>query len=163
MNPIKFIIRAGKHYSRNFLRLRITFRSKIEFKYSISAAARYDYNKVVNGWSKIIGLSDWWPHLNSCRLAFINNGYGLQVGFYSYCKGVRKMSPVTGIVPGVVYSIKIERKRKEYIISHTTAEGVTSTSFLPMPDRYLPWQFILHPYVGGRFTLDKDLTILIYK
>lgn len=163
MKPIKFIIKAGKHYSRNFLRLRFTFKSRIEFKYSISQAALYDYNKVINGWSKIIGLSDWWPHYNSCRLAFINNGYGLQAGIYSYSNGKRTMRGITGILPGRIYTIKIVRTKTQYIISHTTEEGVTSTSFLDMPRRFLPWQFILHPYVGGRFTLDKDLTVTLYR
>ena len=73
------------------------------------------------------------------------------------------MRGITGILPGRIYTIKRVRTKTKYIISHTTEEGVTSTSFLDMPRRCLPWQFILHPYVGGRFTLDKDLTVTLYR
>ena len=163
MKIIKYVIKSGKHYSRKFLNFIITFKNKIDVKYSISSASLYNYEKIENGWSKIIGLSDYInPHKNSCRIAFIHDKYGLKVGSYVYSNGVRQMNTITTISPGKLYNIKIERTKEGYILSHSN-EDITSTTFIKSPRKILPFQFILHPYVGGKFTLDRDLLVKIYK
>lgn len=158
---INFIIKKGKHYAGNFFRMRITFSSSISISYSLSRTAVYDYSKVINGWSKIIGLTDLMVHRNSCRLVFINTSKGLFAGCSIYQAGVRSIKTITDIQPETEYHVLIERSRRHYIITHTRSDKTQSTSRFFVSRRKLPFQFILHPYVGGRFTLDNDITIKI--
>jgi len=158
---INFIIKSGRHYAGMFFRMRVSFRSRISVSYSLSPTAAYDYTKVINGWSKIIGLTDLFVHRNSCRLVFIHNNKGLYVGYSIYQAGVRTIRSIAEIQPETECHVLIERTSRHYVITHTRPDKSQSTSRFFVSRRILPFQFILHPYVGGRFTLDNDITIKI--
>jgi len=162
LKTINFKIKAGRHYANNMLRFRLLFSKRLKVTWSISHFAYYDYLKVVNGYSKIIGISDFHPHGTSCRLAFMNSSTGLNVAIYSYYKGVRTMKPITTILPGVRYELEISRSKGLYTLTHID-NGIEYTEIAQATNLRLPFRFVLHPYVGGRFSLDHDLSIKITK
>ena len=159
--PKTFTINAGRRFP-GFSRFRIIFRNEVSFVYRVSQAAMYNYNLVVNDWHRIVGLSASSPLSSSCQLAFINNGYGLQCGFICWDNGRRSVQPVTRIVPGKAYHIRISRSNGGYTIIHTTEEGIVSRHTAPAK-RARPWQFLLLPRLGGNFTLDNDLVVTLIK
>lgn len=156
-----FTIKKGRRKPGIF-GFRIIFRKEISFVYKVSRAAMYDYNMVVNDWHRIVGMSALSPFSSSCQLAFIHNGYGLQCGFICWYNGVRTVKPVTQIIPGKVYHIRIARDQRQYIIIHSTEEGI-STSHLAPANRLRWWQLMLLPRLGGCFTLDHDLVVTLIK
>jgi hypothetical protein len=161
MKKINFLIKAGKHYANNFFRHRLIFSRSIEFEFKLSYSAYYDYKNVINGWSKVLGLSEGNHHRNSMRLAFINNSAGLQAGAYCYSKGKRQMITLPKIATGLWYKVKITRDYSCWIIEFTDHYSqLTEIHTVTAPERKrIPFLFVLHPYVGGRFTLNQDLKI----
>lgn len=162
---IKFLIKAGRHYANNFFRFRIIFSRTLEINWKINTAAFYEYRNLVNGWSKVMGLSEGNLKKNSIRLAWMHDSNGLQAGAYCYIDGQRHMVPLCRINPGIWYKLKITRDKTCWIIELT--EGYTNTSELhtfhaPLR-RWVPFLFVLHPYAGGRFTLKNDIKIEIVK
>lgn len=165
-NKITFTIKAGKHYAGNFFRFRIAWGNQLRVKFKVSHSAYYNYHEVINGWSKIIGLCEYTPHSNSARLAFINSTAGLQLAAYGYYQGKRRTVKVlTTFLPGTWYDLAIIRHKDKWEIDVSyTGSDLHDVDYLPAPRRrWLPFQFILHPYIGGRFTLDRDVVVEVIR
>lgn len=162
---ISFLIKAGRNYANNFFRYRIIFSRNIMFGWKINEAAYYDYNKVINGWSKIIGLTDCIVHRSSMRLAWINTKDGLQAGCHHYYNGVMRSQSMASIVPGVTYHTSITRNRDSWTIEiyDSMFDLIVRKEYAAGRRRWVPFLFVLHPYVGGRFTLQNDLKIDVCK
>jgi len=168
-----FTIKAGKHYARKFLGMRILFSNEIKFRFRISSTAMYDPSQVVNGWSKVFGISEILGHRNSCRLV-----YGcftkdvLTVGMYCYKNGVSPQEDPTlkqtlgDILPDYWYTCCIQHYQtpyESYYYIMLYGNGVNRSFDMPARRYKLPFRFLLHPYIGGRYTLDQDCTIDIEK
>lgn len=161
---ITFIIESGRHYARNFMRFRLILGRTMRIRFSVNHAAYYNYHQVINGWSKIIGLTDLHPHWNSLRLAFIHSSSGLLLGSYAYHNGKREVKPITSFIPGTTYDLTITRYKHAWTLKLETY-GMFSMIYemaVPAPARrWVPFLFVLHPYVGGRFTLERDLVVKV--
>lgn len=161
---ITFIIESGRHYARNFMRFRLIFGRTMRIRFSVNHAAFYNYHQVINGWSKIIGLTDLHPHWNSLRLAFIHSSSGLLLGSYAYHNGKREVKPITSFMPGTTYDLIITRLNNEWQLNLETSGNyeLNHQVMIPAPHRcWVPFLFVLHPYVGGRFTLERDLVVKV--
>jgi hypothetical protein len=164
---MRFTIKAGRHYANNLLRMRVMWGNKLEFRFRLSPSVLYNSTAVVNGWSKILGIAEPFGHTNSCRAVFIVRNHRMFVGMYCYVKGVSPQEDQTlkeelgEIVPGYYYKIRIEREKKIFHMTLYDALTITQSVSWSMPAArwWLPIRFILHPYIGGRFTLDNDCYI----
>lgn len=156
-----FTIKAGRRNTGLFS-FRIIFRKEVSFYFKVSKAALYNYNMVINDWNRIIGLSVFSPLRSSCQLAFINNGYGLQCGFICWYNGLRTVNPVTHIIPGKTYHIKITCANRQYTITLTTEDGVDYKHVAPAKHTF-PLQKMLLPRLGGCFSIDQNLVITLIK
>jgi len=169
---MKFTIKAGRHYARKFLGMRLLFSNCIEFKFRISKSALYDPDQVVNGWSKVFGIAEPWGHRNSCRLVFgCFNKDVLSVGMYCYVNGVSpqenaKLKQSLGeILPDTWYRCKIANYKSKtgesYYYLYLWDNGIFRSYDIPARTYRFPVRFLLHPYIGGRFTLQQDCCIEI--
>ncbi len=132
----------------------------------------YDPAGVVNGWSKIFGIAEPWGHRNSCRLVFGCFAKDtLTIGMYCYVGGVSPQEnadlkkPLCDIRPDTWYNgqiahyiRKIDGKMKHYYYIAVWGNGIAQSHMIPCR-RYMGLRFLLHPYIGGRFTLDQDAVI----
>lgn len=170
---MKFTIKAGKHYARNFLAKRLLFKKGINFSFRISRSAMYDPATVVNGWSKVFGIAEPLGHLNSCRLV-----YGcftkdvLTVGMYCYVSGVSPQEKGTlkqtlgEIQPDTWYNCQIahfNRGEDHYYYIAIWGNRILRSFDMPCKPNKFGIRFLLHPYIGGRFTLINDCMIEIEK
>lgn len=153
--------------------MRLLFSNAIRFRFRISGSAMYDPAQVVNGWSKVFGISEILGHRNSCRLVFgCFKKDVLTVGMYCYVNGVSPQQNTAlkqslgDILPDTWYNCCIRHFQNEnesyyYILLH--GNGITRSFDMPARRYRLPFCFLLHPYIGGRFTLSQDCTIDIEK
>jgi len=170
---MKFKIKAGKHYSRNFLGMRLLFGKGINFSFRISRSAMYDPAAVVNGWSKVFGIAEPLGHTNSCRLV-----YGcftkdvLTVGMYCYVRGKSPQENTAlkqtlgDIQPDIWYNCQIAhftRNKDHFYYVAIWGNGIMRSFDMPCKPYRLGLRFLLHPYIGGRYTLEQDALIEIDK
>jgi len=170
---MKFTIKSGKHYARKLLSMRILFSNEIKFRFRISRSAMYNPAQVVNGWSKVFGIAEPLGHRNSCRLVFgCFTKDVLTAGMYCYVNGVSPQQDTTlkqslgNILPDVWYTCCIhhfQNKFESYYYLKLYGNGIDRSFDMPARWYKLPFRFLLHPYIGGRFTLDQDCTIDIEK
>lgn len=171
---MKFTIKAGRHYASRTLRMRILWGRKITFRFRIAASCLYNPNTVINGWSKVFGVAEPLGHINSCRLVFICDQDGFRVGMYVYRNGVSPQEePSLKKDLGRInayrwYRCTIEKCQGYkggwyYSMKVISDDGQSNSNFAHMPAGAwnIPLRFLLHPYIGGRFTLDKDCEIEI--
>jgi len=164
---MKFTIKAGRHYANKILAMRIMWGNDLRFRFKISRTAMYDPATVINGWSKVFGISEPLGHRNSCRLVFMVTALGMQIGMYCYLNGVspqenENLKKSFGFIePDLWYICSIERSKSYYKMSVVGNLFWSLPLAMPACRWILPFRFLLHPYIGGRFTLGNDCTIEI--
>lgn len=157
-----FTVKSGHHYSSYVFPLQIFTESpKINFMYRIDDGVYAANNK--DGISKIYGFSEGDHHHNSsARLGFIVKDNVITVKAYCYADGVspqqnETQKPTIGTIePNRWYSCKISRIDGYYVFNH---EGMKEVKVNAGKSHI--WGYLLMPYIGGRFTLDKDIKIEI--
>lgn len=151
-------IKKGRRRPRfSLFDLRIT--NRISFTFSLSSAARYDNAKVLNAWHRIIGLSTIRKRHSSIEVAFISNGYGLQAAFILWRDGKRTVCAAGPIQANTPYGVDItyNPESANYCISLACFSDVKNYYF-PANNHWLT-HLVTYPRLGGKFTLDDDLTI----
>ncbi|MCK9429822.1 MAG: hypothetical protein M0R17_07440 [Candidatus Omnitrophica bacterium] len=134
----------------------------VEFDYMIDDNILAANNK--NGISKIYGFSEGHHQQNSsARLGFIVIDSIISLYTYCYVNGVSPQQNPAGqrkyigtIVPDVWYHCRIYRSNGYYIFVqdyNTTVSVLAGTAY--------DWGYILHPYIGGNFTLNKNVIFYI--
>ena len=162
---MEFTIKAGRHYANKMLRMRVMWGNTLSFKLKISASAQYDPSGLLNGYSKVFGMAEPFGHCNSCRLVFVSTGDQVKFGVYVYRKGVSPQEDTTLkkdlciMIPKQEYTCKIVRYIDHYNTWIMVNNYVVGNASMPAGRWPFPFRFLLHPYIGGRFTLDKDVTI----
>lgn len=157
-----FTVKAGNHYSTWVYPPNIYFGGKqLRFRYRIDDGWFAANNK--DGISKIYGFSEGHHHWNSsARLGFIVRDNVIMVKAYCYADGVspqqdEALKPtIRTIEPNRWYSCSISREDGFYVFRHEGAQEVKVNAGKPHS-----WGYMLFPYIGGRFTLDKDIKIEI--
>lgn len=165
-----FRIKAGRHAANNRLRWRILRGNVLRFRFRFLEGYDYEPSQVLNGWSKLFGIGSPLIHRNSCRIVWRNTEKGLRAGIYIYNKGVspqentRFKQDIGEIVPGAWYEVNIIRGEKRWDVWFSRegglwqSIGVSASFWWPFK-----WHYVSHPWVGGRFTIDKDVIIEIEK
>ena len=173
---MNFTIKAGKHYSNRMLRMRVLWGRKITFRFKIDQSCIYNPNSVINGWSKVFGIAEPLGHINSCRLVFICDQDGLRIGMYVYKNWTSPQEntdlklDLGRIIAGKWYRCYIEKYKGfqgdwyysfKVVTDNMMSAPVNAT--MPAGSWNIPLRFLLHPYIGGRFTLDNNCSIEIEK
>lgn len=150
------VVKAGKHYSKQFPKL-FWDRDSITFEVEVDESWIYRLPEN-NGISKIRGIS-WGNHHKdtSARLGFICGKDGLELWAYCYINGVspqqnseQKMF-LRYIKPG-------ERIRCTILkAAHIQFEINGVTKYVHPVGKTKRWGYELNPYIGGSFTLDHDV------
>ncbi|HCE43413.1 MAG TPA: hypothetical protein DET40_07680 [Lentisphaeria bacterium] len=156
-----YVIKAGNHYCSGLNLPVIKFyweNPSVNFKYRIDDGA-YAANNL-NGVSKIYGFSEGQHHWNSsARLGFIVKDNVITVRAYCYVDGVSPQQneiqkPEIGTIEtNRWYSCRISRQDGYYVFNHEGKEIKIKAG-----DGH-SCGYLLTPYVGGTFTLDKDIRI----
>lgn len=156
-----FVVRAGNHSSTYLPSLRF-YRGNpfVYFRYRLDSSVHSANN--MNGISKIYGFSEGhhqWS--SSARLGFIIKDNIITVRAYCYVDGVspqknQEQKPEIGKIEiNRWYSCRISREDDCYVFDHDGKEIKIKAG------RKRWWGYILFPYVGGTFTLGKDLKVEI--
>jgi hypothetical protein len=140
---------------------------ELQFRFRFDQSAVYDSSRVLNGWSKVFGIAEPIGHRNSCRLVFLCERGRIHLGMYCYVKGISpQQDPALKkdlclVDPGQDYFCTIRRTRESYtmIIESPSDPLMFEQYTMPAARWRIPLRFLLHPYIGGRFTLDHDFHI----
>jgi hypothetical protein len=156
-----FVIKAGNHSSNHMPVLRF-YRGNpsVSFKYRLDEGALAANGK--NGISKIYGFSEGHHQRgSSARLGFIVKDNAITARAYCYVDGVSPQKnesqkpEIDRIEVNRWYSCRISREGDCYVFNHDGKETKVTAG------RARRWGYLLFPYVGGTFTLDRDLKIEI--
>ncbi|HNQ83660.1 MAG TPA: hypothetical protein PKM34_08460 [Bacteroidales bacterium] len=158
----KTIVVAKGNHSSNEISPMLFQTDRIDF-YFIADSSWYYPPPVSPGWNKIRGLSHGHHQNNSsARLVYqcIGNTL-LVVGAYCYADGIspQQNPALKGIIdtiqPGIKYFCSIHRKDDQYIFKFE------DKTWIGPAGKYLSWGYLLNPYIGGEFTLEKDWVVKI--
>jgi hypothetical protein len=153
---MNFIIEQGKHYCKQWWRLRFTTKKVLigkatflgDFSYDIGAKHQKDSNK-------LIGLSDsWHHHISSIRIGWRWNKTlnALEVVGISYNRGKREIKRIKLIETNKEYSFAVYIEKDKYF-------AVFDGEWVEFERNNRWWlpRLVLNPYFGGFTKAPKDL------
>ena len=152
-----FTVKPNRHYANHFFKKRWLFGNELYFAWTIRNCPYEVPDK--NGWSKIFGLAALGFRRNSIRLAFKNTESGRVLGLYRRIGEYKHCYRMAGVDA-------LDGKSGECIFRHENndlwridvkVDGVMVLSDIAcrLGGKRLP-KFILHPYIGGRYTFSKQ-------
>jgi hypothetical protein len=152
---MNYIIEQGKHYCKEWWRLRFTTKKVLigkatflgDFSYDIGAKHQKDSNK-------LIGLSDsWHHHRNSIRIGWYWDNVINRIAIVGICynRGKRTIKRITSVEANEEYSFAVYIEKDKYfaVFDGEWVEFERSSKW------WLP-KLVLKPFYGGRISAPKD-------
>lgn len=143
-------VKAGTHFCIH--EVKPYNKHSIRFWFEVNDT--WNWSHYVHGWSKIYGIGALNHKQNSARLAFRTTPEEMMLGLYVYANGTRHSCYICTIIYGW-HHCEISRENNEWICRINNKQVG-----LPAGNKYLFGQ-ILHPHIGGEYTVSKEWVILI--